>query len=383
MNIGIFTDTYAPQINGVVTSIESSLNYLQKEHTVYVFCPNVKPKIKSTKYVWRFPSVVYPFQKEYRLVLPFHKQLNKIKELNLDIIHVHTPFTMGTIGLKIAKKLNIPVVHTFHTYFEKYLHYFPILPEKWVYKYAKKETERLCNQCKLIIVPTEEMRDTLGKYDIKPPYTIIPSGIKMETVSDIEIDAFKQKYQLKNQEYCLFVGRIGHEKNIFFLIEAFETLIKEKPDLNLLIIGDGPERKNIEKECERKGLSNSVIFTGYLNKKEVFTSYKIAKLMLFPSKTETQGLTVVESLLCGTPVIGINKLGVKNVIGNNMGGITTTESIKDYTAACLKLLNDESLYKEYVQKAIKRGKEFSIEKSGKLMVESYKTVLNNHINKIS
>ncbi len=375
MRIGIFTDTYAPQINGVVTSIESSLNYLNQNHTVYIFCPNVKPKVKSTKHIWRFPSVVYPFQKEYRLVLPFNKQLDKIKELQLDIIHVHTPFTMGIIGLKIAKKLNIPAIHTFHTYFEKYLHYFPILPEKWMNKYAKKETEKICNQCKLIIVPTEEMRNELKKYNINSPSVIIPSGIKNEKISEKDIKDFKTKNKLKDEIYCLFVGRIGHEKNIYFLLNAFEKIQQQIPNINLLIIGDGPERKNLEKEVSNKNLNDNVIFTGYLDKKDVFTGYQIAKLMLFPSKTETQGLTVVESLLSGTPVIGLNQLGVKNVIGDNLGGIVTKESIEEYTDACLSLLNDKIKYEEYVEKAIKRGKEFSVNKSGKLLIDAYNSIL--------
>ena len=107
------------------------------------FCPNVHPKIESTEKVWRFPSVIYPFQKEYRLVIPINSKSKKIESLNLDIIHIHTPFTIGHMGLKTGKKLKIPVIHTYHTYFEKYLHYFPIVPKKMGPLLRQKKIRRI------------------------------------------------------------------------------------------------------------------------------------------------------------------------------------------------------------------------------------------------
>ena len=371
MNIGIFTDTFEPQINGVVTSILSSIEYLSNNHNVYVFCPNVKPKIESTPNVWRFPSVVYPFQKEYRLVLPFNKKIKKINNLNLDIIHIHTPFTMGYIGQRIGKKNKIPMIHTYHTYFEKYVHYFPLLPEKWVYKYAKRESERFCNECTQIIVPSNEMNERLSAYNIKPPIHVIPSGIHPIKPTATEISNFKKKYTINSDPYCVFIGRIGYEKNIYFLIDAFELLLKKMPRLNLLIIGDGPEYTNLNEIIHQKELSKNIKLTGYLNKTDVFCALNVSKLMLFPSKTETQGLTVVESILTGTPVIGLNEMGVKNVIGNNAGGILTKETLTDYCDAALSLLENQRLYDEFSKKAIERGKEFTIEKSGKQLEDLF------------
>ena len=159
---------------------------------------------------------------------------------------------MGYIGLRIGNKLGIPVVHTYHTYFEKYLHYFPILPEKWVHKFAKRESERLCNQCKLVIVPSEEMKDQLTHYQITSPFQVIPTGIKKVDTTDTDIQTLQTKLKLNSNPYCIFIGRLGFEKNIYFLVDAFEQILTKIPNLNLLIIGDGPERKNLESIIKQK-----------------------------------------------------------------------------------------------------------------------------------
>ena len=371
MNIGIFTDTFEPQINGVVTSIKTSIEYLERNHTVYVFCPNVKPKIKSSENVWRFPSVVYPFQKEYRLVFPFNKRLDKIKDLKLDILHIHTPFTMGYIGLRIGKKLSLPMIHTYHTYFEKYLHYFPILPENWLYKYAKKESERFCNACDKIIVPTNEMKELLEKYNINKDLVTIPSGINLYEPTDQEIVEFKNKYMKSNSLNCLFVGRVGIEKNIDFLIDAFQKILKQVDNVHLTIIGDGPERKNIEKKIAEMNLSTHITLTGYLTKKDVFCAYYAANLMLFPSKTETQGLTAVESIMSGTPVIGINEMGIKNVITNGVSGFLTNEDVDEYADVAIDVLKDGHKQKELSEKAKLAGQQYSHETTGKMLEDIY------------
>ncbi len=375
MNIGIFTDTFEPQINGVVTSIKTSIEYLENNHKVYVFCPNVKPKLKSSEKIWRFPSVVYPFQKEYRLVFPFNKRLDKIKDLNLDLIHIHTPFTMGYVGLRIGKKLKLPIMHTYHTYFEKYLHYFPIIPENWVFKYAKKESERFCNSCDKIIVPTNEMKDLLKKYDINKELITIPSGINLYQPEESELINFKKRFMNKSDLNCVFIGRVGLEKNIHFLIDAFAKIKSEIRNVQLTIIGDGPEKKSIEEKVHKLNLQNNVTFTGYLNKNDVFCAYHIADLMLFPSVTETQGLTAVESIMSGTPVIGINKMGLKNVIKNGVSGYLTEENLDEYSETTIQLLKNELKRNELSKRAKLSGQEYSYIETGKKLETAYHDLL--------
>jgi 1,2-diacylglycerol 3-alpha-glucosyltransferase len=375
MNIGFFTDTYNPEINGVVTSINSAIDYFEPKNNCYVFCPKVSEKIPSTEKVWRFPSVVFPFQKEYRLAIPWNQHLKKIKALKLDVIHIHTPFGMGLIGLKVAKKLNIPVIHTYHTYFEKYLHYIPILPESWVYKFAKKESERFCNQCQLIISPSEEMRTQLEKFNITTQIITLASGINKYTPTKSECQALKDRYTLKDKNICCFVGRISKEKNVTFLVEAFKKVHQNVPESHLIIVGDGPETKTINAIIKELDLEQHVTLSGYLPKKEVFTALTIADIMLFPSKTETQGLTVVESLQCGTPVVGLNYMGVKEVLQNEQGGVLTEDSTEAYAKAAIDLLTNASKVTALSKAAIQRGEDFSSHTINLKLEAEYKKII--------
>jgi 1,2-diacylglycerol 3-alpha-glucosyltransferase len=375
MNIGIFTDTFDPEINGVVTSINSAINYFEPNHACYVFCPKVSEKIQNTEKVWRFPSVVFPFQKEYRLAIPWNQRLKKIKALNLDVIHIHTPFGMGLIGLKVAKKLNIPVIHTYHTYFEKYLHYIPILPESWVYKYAKKESERFCNQCQLIISPSEEMREQLEKFNITTRIITLASGINKYIPTESECQNLKDRYTLKDKKTCCFVGRISQEKNVVFLVNAFKKINQNVPESHLMLVGDGPETKNIKTLIKELDLDQHITLTGYLPKEEVFTALTIADVMLFPSKTETQGLTVVESLQCGTPVVGLNYMGVKEVLQNEQGGVLTEESTEAYAKAAIELLTNASKVTALSKAAIIRGEDFSSYTINQKLEAEYKKII--------
>jgi 1,2-diacylglycerol 3-alpha-glucosyltransferase len=375
MKIGIFTDTYEPQINGVVTSINAAIDYLKKDHDIYVFCPNVTPKQSSTSKVWRFPSFVYPFQKEYRLVLPFNPRFKRIKKLNLDIIHIHTPFTMGEIGLTIGRSLGIPTVQTYHTYFEKYIHYVPLIPKKWLQYYAKKKTRALCNASSAIIVPSNEMKLVLDQYNVKTPIETLPSGIKIYESTPNQITQFKSKYMHPLKKNLLFVGRIGIEKNIYFLISAFKLILDQYNHVHLTIIGDGPERKNIEKMIQSLNLSDAITTTGYLQKEDVFSAYYAADLMTFPSKTETQGLTAVESIMCGTPVVGIKEMGVIDVIQHNVTGFLTADSITDYSSAVIEIIKNDALRRKMSDNAKILGAKFSYIESGKKLEAIYHHLL--------
>ena len=371
MKIGFFTDTFAPQINGVVTSIQSAMDYLKDRHSVYVFCSNVQPAVPSTDQVWRFPSVVYPFQKEYRLAWPFHPQFKKIQSLKLDIIHIHTPFTMGYGGLRVAAWLGVPVVHTYHTCFEKYIHYVPILPKRYLYTYAKKESKRFCNRCDAVIVPTQPMKPLLESYGVHKPIHVIPSGINMLTESSVDVAGFTAQYCKPNHVNALFVGRVSIEKNIYFLIDALIRLRNDAFPVHLIIVGDGPERKNVEKIIQKQGLADYVTLTGYLPKPDVFAAYYAADIMLFPSKTETQGLTAVESIMCGTPVIGLDEMGIKDVVVSGVSGILTPDNIDAYVDAIRQWLTVPDFQKRLAQQASQDGMRFLHTHTGQVLEGVY------------
>ncbi|RAP33502.1 hypothetical protein DID77_02960 [Candidatus Marinamargulisbacteria bacterium SCGC AG-439-L15] len=376
MNIAIFTDTYFPQINGVVISTDTfKKSFEEMGHTVYIMCPKIKGYKDESDAVWRFPSVPYPFQREYRLVMPYSKKLKKFSELNIDVIHAQTPFSMGYLAGYLGKKYKIPVVHTYHTFFMEYVHYVPLLPKKWMKKWATGESRRFCNRCKAIVVPSSEMKSPLLEYGVTVPIDVIPTGVTPPVVSEQDKNTFLKESGISASDNLLvFAGRLGLEKNIYFLFEAFAQILKRVPQSKLLIIGDGPERENLESKIKKHGLSSAVVFTGYLSREDVFTALSASKCLLFPSKTETQGLTVVESLSVGTPVVCINEMGVRDVLENEKGGFLTEDSIDDYVEKTVLLLENESIYQEKKKAALERAKEFSELKSAKKMISIFERV---------
>ncbi|MBT5855890.1 glycosyltransferase [bacterium] len=377
MHIGIFTDTYAPQINGVVTStISFKKAYEAMGHKVTVFCPSVPGAKESTEDVKRFRSVTYPFQKEYRLVLPFTMSLKEVKALNLDVIHAQTPFTMGYMALKYGKKLGVPVVHTYHTFFAEYIHYVPCIPVKLVKKWAHKESRDFCNRCAHVVVPSVQMKDKLGDYGVTVPMSVVPTGVSSEDVTDEEKVAFRSDFDLlETDRVLMYVGRLAHEKNILFLAQAFARLRDQFSSLKLVLIGDGPARKDLENKIDELGIKQSVIITGYVDRHQVFVGLDIAELLVFPSKTETQGLSIIEALAMGTPAVCINEMGVSDVLAQNRGGYLTEDCLDSYVEHVALLLNDSSLREIKQKEAIQRASDFSEEALAQTMISIYEGTL--------
>ncbi|MBT6121203.1 glycosyltransferase [bacterium] len=380
MKIGILSDTYLPQINGVSTSIETFKNEFEKKgHEVVIIGPKVESDTPSTEDVWRFRSVPFPFQKEYRLILPISRKLKGFETHKFDILHGQTPFTLGYLSLYLGKKYKIPIVHTYHTYFEKYMHYVPLLPKKMGIKYAKFESKKFYNRCDQIVVPSTQMKSALHAYQINKPVEIIPTGIRTDrSVSSEEKHTFLKRWNLDpTKPISIFVGRLGQEKNISFLIDAFNK-IKKTVDAQLLVIGDGPEKKWMEEKVIELGIDTSVTFTGYLKHKDIFIAYASSDLILFPSKTETQGLSLLEGLSVGTPAVCINSMGVADILHQNRGGFLCQDSLDNYVQAAINLLSDSTLYSQKSNDAIIRSHEFSAEKMAEKMLDLYKSVVENY-----
>lgn len=353
MNIAIFTDTYTPQINGVVTSSLTLKKELESlGHKVYVFAPNIKGFNQEERDVYRFTSLPYPFLKEHRIVLPLSRQLRDFANLDIDVIHVQTPFSLGLLGIYFAKKYKIPLVHTYHTFFMAYLHYVPFVPKKILEKYAAIHFKRFCLRCDYLIVPSKQMEEELEKEVQEKPIAIIPTGVTVPQLDNQERKALIESFQLdQNTDYFVFVGRLAMEKNLFFLIRVFDIVLKSLPDVKLLIIGDGPVKSELESMAKHLGIMDRVIFTGYIPHPNVFYFLELSKLLLFPSKTETQGLIVLESFCFGTPAICLNQMGVQDILSEQKGGYLVEENEQAFAEKVIALSKDKVLYDSKVAEA--------------------------------
>jgi len=382
MNIAFFSDSYRPYFSGVVKSIDSFKEELEKKgHLVYIFAPDY-PSVDKQDDVYRFTSLPTPLKKDFRLAIPISNKITSImKGLKIDIIHTHTPFLMGGLARYAAHKLNIPLVFTYHTLYEEYVHYVPLignLARGVTIRYVKD----FCRSCDLIIAPSGYVEKRIKNYQIDSPVLTISTGLNIDSyrnkkeklLEEINNDFHLNKFALK----LIFVGRLGEEKNVSFLLRVFNLLVcKHRLKACLIIIGSGPDRDKLEKYCQEKGLSAQVIFTGKESPERVTAFYQLSDIFVFPSRTETQGLVTIEAMASGLPVVAVNAAGTKYMVDNMLNGILVDEEEEEFVEAIFNLSTDSFLYKTMRENAIKKSNSFSIEKMTTALITGYQSLFEN------
>ena len=378
MNIAIFTDTYKPQVNGVVSSIESFCAELKSQgHNIFIFAPKMKT-VQDMENVFYFRSIPYFFQPEHRIALPGSRQLFKFSSLNIDIIHSQTPFSLGELGLALSKLFKIPVVHTYHTLFSEYVHYVPFAPKRWTKKFAEMASRRYCNACKLVIVPSIGIKNILESYGVRTKTAIIPSGVDIFNKQEHCSSSYniREKHHFDTSEkILLYAGRIGKEKNLYFLLDVFSKIKQHHQKVKFIIVGDGPEKKRLKREAKKQKISHNIIFTGYLEKKEVFSYYQEADIFVFASKTETQGLVIAEAMSVGLPVIALEAIGVSDILADNQGGFMIKKDINEFSEKIELLLNNKSLLKNKSSEAKDKAKQWTTPLMTSKLIQCYKEII--------
>ena len=385
MRIGLFTDTYPPYINGVSTSIAMLKTALEKQgHEVFVVTVNSdKFKYENDEKIIRIPGVPIGIY-DYRLtgIYPL-RAIEKIRKWKLDIIHSHTEFGVGTFARLIAKQFNIPLVHTYHTMYEDYVHYIT----KGYFDHSSKKiveylTKFYCDKTATeLIVPTKKTYDLFKqKYRVDRNVHIVPTGIEVERFykeqfSTKEINELRNSLGIKKDDFViLFVGRLGEEKNVDFLIEAQAGLVKTSPNCKLLIVGDGPDRERFEGLAKKLRLKDSVIFTGKVPWEEVPKYYMLASLFATASKTETQGLTVIEAMAASVPVLAINDDAFRTVVVDDLNGFLFTNK-RQYKKHVRNLINYKFLLKTMSKQARLTADKHSSKYFAEQVLDVYKTAL--------
>ena len=328
MNIGIFTDTYYPQVSGVVTSTMILRSELIKlGHNVTIITVTF-PNAEEQEGIIRLPSIPFFFLPSQRVGMIYsHKIMNKIKKLDLDIIHTQTEFSIGIFGRIVAKRLGIPVVHTYHTMYEDYIHYVSRgIMLKPASQFAKKVSKLYCRDCSAIIVPTVKVKEALEQYGLKRHIDVIPTGVNIEPFKRSNYDEQlikdeKKSYGInENEPVVLFVGRIAKEKSIDVIINSMNQLIKKMPNCKLLIVGDGPERENLEELTNNLGISKFVVFAGEKPWADIGKYYQMGDVFVGASLTETQGLTFAEAMAAQIPVVAKYDKNLDGIIEDKING---------------------------------------------------------------
>lgn len=306
MNIGIFTDTYFPQVSGVATSIRTLKDDLERKgHHVYIFTttdPGVdKEEVEPN--IFRFGSVPFISFTDRRVAVRglFHA-LEVAKELDLDLVHTQTEFSMGWIGKFVAKNLKIPCVHTYHTMYEDYLHY--VLNGHLLKPYHVKQFVRtFVSHMDGVVAPSQRVTETLRHYGVKIPIRVIPTGIDLKMYDRPEPERVVQLrselgYTLETP-VMMTLSRLASEKRIDQVLSVFPALVKAVPGLQFMIVGDGPEREELEALAQSLGVKDAVKFVGEVKHDQISPYYQLANLFVSSSDTETQGLTYIEAMAAG------------------------------------------------------------------------------------
>lgn len=382
MNILFISDVFFPRVNGVSTSINIFANELKAlGHQVTLIAPSYGEDEKHEDWIVRMPSHKIYFDPEDRLMNygKLKALLPWIKERHFDLIHIHTPFTAHYVGIFFGKKLDIPVVETYHTFFEDYLHhYLPFIPQFISRKIARTISRRQCNAVDGIVSPSKPMLDVLKQYGIQTPAEVVATGLDDSSFAKVDGEHFRISHNIPlAQPLLVFVGRVAHEKNIEFLLEMHVKLIKKHPEALLVITGEGPAEESIKNSIARLDIANKVRMIGYLDRSHALVQcYKAADIFVFASKSETQGLVLLEAMAQGTAVVAIAELGTKSILIEGEGVLIAKDDIEDFANKVSILLSDDSKRKAIGEK----GRIYAQEKWGasvlaKKVAKFYKTTI--------
>jgi glycosyltransferase involved in cell wall biosynthesis len=304
LRVGFFTEIYRPVVNGVVASVEALAEGLRaRGHEVYCFAPHMPGSTDADGLVFRMPSLPLPTRTAYRLTLPVVSRANLngiIKRLT--IVHVHSPFVTGWMGLRYARRYGMPIVYTYHTQLEAYAHYVPFEPNATRFA-ASQLTRAFANQADAVVVPTPAMAARLRDLGVTVRVEVVPSGIDVERFASGRRDeALRARLGIANGErMVLYVGRLAKEKNVELLLHALAQSNDES--LKLVIAGDGPHRTELERVARECGASAATRFLGTIDRGALPDFYASADAFAMPSTTETQGLVLAEALAAGAYVI--------------------------------------------------------------------------------
>ncbi|MGL5540864.1 MAG: glycosyltransferase [Erysipelotrichaceae bacterium] len=344
MRIGIFTDTYLPDINGVVTSI-TTLQYALEAagHEVFVIT-NHKALLSMEREgnVLRMPGVELKWLYGYILSTPFHlKAKEEVRKMELDVIHVHTEFGVGMFGRLVGKSLGIPVVTTYHTMYEDYTHYINFFDfdevEKFTKKIATSFSKYFSEHAQAVIAPSLKTKDTLLKYGVTTPIFVIPTGLNLdrfrkENIDRAILDVRAQSLGIREEDFVVsFIGRIAPEKSILDVMEGFALAAKNQEHFKLLIVGGGPQLDELKHAAKAMGIASKVVFTDKVANNQIPYYYHLSDVFVSASLTETQGMTYIEALASGRCVMARNDEVVKDLLSEGYNGylFDTTQELAE------------------------------------------------------
>lgn len=359
------SDVYFPRVNGVSTSIVTFRRELPSRGVAApLLCPAYGRGEEPEPGVHRIRSRFVPFDPEDRLPVrrALRRAAGELAAEGLDLVHVQTPFVAHSEGVRLAHRLGVPVVESYHTYFEQYLeHYLPFLPARPLRWLARALTRSQAAAVDRLLVPSAAMCDALAAYGVRTPMTVLPTGVRPEELAGGDGAAFRAAHGIApEQRVLVHVGRMGHEKNVGFLLAVAACLRELFPDLVLVLAGEGPALPALRQQAAELDLGESVRWIGYLDRRgPLLDCYRSGDAFVFASRTETQGLVLLEAMALGVPVVSTAEMGTRDLLAAGRGALVAREEVREFSAAVARVLTDRPLARRLAAEGPEVAREWS------------------------
>lgn len=385
IRVAMFTNNYLPFIGGVPIAIHRLAKVLKElGHTVLIVAPRYEQKSPSRddRDIFRIPCFTHPTA-DKGVVVPnifSPAAIQKIRTFSPEIIHIHHPFWMGTLGLWLARRLKIPAVYTYHTRLEYYSYAVPLPKTLFRNFLAHALVRRIGNRCDAVVVPTEASEHYLRMIGVKTSIFVVPTGIETDRFSscaETDLSDVRTRLKIGGDDLVLVsASRISVEKNIDFLLQAIGQLAQNCPrTFKLVLIGEGPEMKRLTQVAAQSGLQDTVIFAGSVSPEQMPLYYNLGDIFVFASTSETQGMVILEAMASGMPVVAVRASGIDDFVINGVTGFKTTEHKEVWAEKIRLLLEDDRLRHQMSVQAVSLAKKYGMDTFGARMEQVYAHVL--------
>lgn len=378
MKVGIFTNNYRPIVSGVTVSIDNFREGLRRlGHDVFVFAPKFGKEVDKNKDNFRYPSVSITRKVKYPIPLPSFRAREFFKNEKIEIVHTQHPWGVGRYGLKLARRFNVPVIFTNHTMYPLYVDYIPkILPRKFTMGLIEKSAIRYANKTDAVIAPTESVRQYLTQRGIKVPIYVVPSGIDGGILEKAPGANLRKRFSIpKDHTLLLNLSRVGPEKNLPMILEAYKEILKEFSKVSLVLAGGGAFLDELKKITSDMGLSRGVFFTDLVQPEERGGYFREGDIFVHSSLSETQGLVMVDSLMVGVPIVAVEANGSRDIVRDGQNGLLTQNSPKALAEGILKLIKNKKLRERLARGARESAREYAVETTSKKLEGVYRKIL--------
>jgi len=376
LRIGFFSESYLPRVSGVTQSLTAFTDALrQMGHRVIVIAPRYRGYDDADPDVIRYPSIRRGT--DFPLAIPYSLSgSRRLRALSLDVIHTHSPFLMGALGARLARRLRIPLVFTYHTLYDEYVHYVPWIGPQLTRPIVRAYAARYANRCACVIAPSQMLADRLRTQGVRARIEIVPTPVADPARdSSFHPSWVRPAFGVQGtRSLVLTVSRLGKEKSVDLVLEAFARL-RRRHLADLLIVGAGPEEFKLRTKAAHLGIGAEVHFTGLLAHHQALECMAAADVLLCASQPETQGLVVMEAMAMGVPVVAVGAGGVADAIRSGETGFLVPPSAEALAERALRVLEDAVLRRRIQEQAHAVAAQYAPEVLGHRLIDLYRSIL--------